>query len=167
LSTLRRVLGVAKATAAAEHLAERLAGGEDRVIGFFHHREVADAMVTQLQLAEIDAGVIRGDTPGPTRTKLIDRFDAGRLSVLLLQSQSGSLGLNLQSCHYAAIVEPDWTAAVSEQSIGRLYRAGQVKDVTIDFLLIPDSLDEHVVGVARRKAMLAADLIEPQSKEGD
>jgi SNF2 family DNA or RNA helicase len=167
LSTLRRVLGVAKAAAAADHLAERLAGGEARVIGFFHHREVADAMLAQLQLAEIDAGMIRGDTPAATRTKLIDQFDAGRLPVLLLQSQSGSLGLNLQSCRYAAIVEPDWTAAVGEQSIARLYRAGQVNDVTIDFLLIPDSLDEHIVGVARGKATLAANLIEPRPREGD
>jgi SNF2 family DNA or RNA helicase len=165
LSTLRRVLGVAKATTAADHLAERLAGGEDRVIAFFHHREVADVMLAQLRLAEISAGMIRGDTPAATRTQLIDAFDRGKLPVLLLQSQSGSLGLNLQACRYAAIVEPDWTAAVSEQAIARLYRAGQVRDVTIDFLLIPNSLDEHIVNVAHRKAALAADLIETPIKE--
>jgi len=165
LSTLRRVLGVAKATAAADHLTERLAGGEDRGIGFFHHKEVADVMLAQLRLAEISAGMVRGDTPAATRTRLIDDFDRGKLPVLLLQSQSGSLGLNLQACRYAAIVEPDWTAAVSEQAIARLYRAGQVRDVQIDFLLIPNSLDEHIVGVARRKAVLAAELIEPLVKE--
>ena len=47
LATLRRVIGVAKATAAADHVAERLAGGEDRAIAFFHHREVADVMAAQ------------------------------------------------------------------------------------------------------------------------
>jgi SNF2 family DNA or RNA helicase len=165
LSTLRRVLGVAKAAPAADHLAERLAGGEDRVIAFFHHKEVAEVMLAQLRLAEISAGMIRGDTQAATRTQLIDDFDRGKLPVLLLQSQSGSLGLNLQSCRYAAIVEPDWTAAVSEQAIARLYRAGQVRDVTIDFLLIPNSFDEHIVSVARRKAALAADLIETPIKE--
>lgn len=160
LSTLRRVLGVAKAAPAADHLVERLAGGEDRVIAFFHHRDVADVMIEQLRLAKIPTGVIRGDTPLGSRTKLIDAFDCGKLPVLLLQSQSGSLGLNLQACRYAAIVEPDWTSATTEQSIARLYRAGQVRDVQIDFLLIPNSLDEHIVGVARRKAAIAAALID-------
>jgi SNF2 family DNA or RNA helicase len=168
LSTLRRVLGLAKAIPAADHLAERLAGGETRVIGFFHHRQTCDAMAAELESLEIDVGVLRGDTPSAARGPLIDRFDRGNLPVLLLQSQSGSLGLNLQSCRYAAIVEPDWTAATTEQAIARLYRAGQQNDVFIDFLLIPDSLDEHIVGVARRKAAIAAGIIErqPQPEKG-
>jgi SNF2 family DNA or RNA helicase len=160
LASLRRVIGVAKATAAADHIVERIAGGEDRVIGFFHHREVADVMAAQLRLADVSVGVIRGDTSAATRTQLLDAFGHGDLQVLALQSQSGSLGLNLQVCRYAAIVEPDWTAAVTEQAIARLYRAGQVRDVTIDFLMLPNSIDEHVVNVARRKAQIAADLIE-------
>jgi SNF2 family DNA or RNA helicase len=160
LSTLRRVLGVAKAAAASSHLAERLAGGEDRVIGFFHHRETVNTMLAQLLQANVTAGAISGETPLVQRQALIDAFDAGKLPVLLLQTQSGSLGLNLQACRYAAIVEPDWTAATTEQAIARLYRAGQTRDVTIDFLLLPNSLDEHVVQVARRKAQVAAALIE-------
>jgi SNF2 family DNA or RNA helicase len=163
LSTLRRVLGVAKANAAADRLVERLAGGEDRVIGFFHHRETVNTMLTQLAAAEVTVGAISGDTPVVQRQELIDAFDRGELPVLLLQSQSGSLGLNLQSCRYAAIVEPDWTAAVTEQAVARLYRAGQTRDVTVDFLMLPGTLDEHVVQVARRKAQVAAALIEAQA----
>jgi SNF2 family DNA or RNA helicase len=89
----------------------------------------------------------------------------GALQVLLLQNQSGSLGLNLQACRHIIVVEPDWTAAVSEQSIGRIYCAGQIRDCVVEFLLLPDSLDEHIAGVARRKAQLAVDLIESHSKE--
>jgi SNF2 family DNA or RNA helicase len=167
LATLRRVIGIAKAEPAADRLIERLAGGEDRVIAFHHHKAVADAMLVQLRQADITAGVIRGDTPAAARTKLIDAFTAGKLQALLLQNQAGSLGLNLQSCRYAAIVEPDWTAATTEQAIGRLYRAGQVRGVTIDFLLSDSPLDEHIVGVARCKAAIAASLIDhpPGGKE--
>jgi SNF2 family DNA or RNA helicase len=165
LATARRLLGIAKAPAAAGHLAERLDDGEDRVIGFFHHREVSDALIEGLRDAGSIAGVIRGDTPAATRTRLIDAFVAGKLPVLLLQSQSGSLGLNLQTCRYAAIVEPDWTDATTQQSIARLYRAGQSRDVTIEFLLIPDSLDEHIAAVAHGKARIAAELIETSAME--
>jgi SWI/SNF-related matrix-associated actin-dependent regulator of chromatin subfamily A-like protein 1 len=165
LSSLRRVIGVSKATAAADHIAERIASGEDRVIGFFHHKEVANVMLAQLQLADVSARFIRGDTPVTTRTILIDDFNNGKVPVLLLQNQSGSLGLNLQSCCYAAIVEPDWTAAVTEQAIARLYRAGQVRDVTIEFLLLPGSIDEHINNTAMRKASIAEALIENRVEE--
>lgn len=97
------------------------------------------------------------------RAKAIDAFDAGCLQVLLLQNRAGSLGLNLQSARYACIVEPDWSDAVAQQSIGRLYRSGQQRDVTIEFLLVPDSLDEHVVEAARRKAAIALYLIEMET----
>ncbi len=167
LSTLRRLIGLTKAAAAAEYLAERIASGEDRAIALFHHREVADALAAKLHLADISVGMIRGDTSAATRTQLLDAFDRGELHVLLLQSQSGSLGLNLQSCRYAALIEPDWTTATTEQAIARLYRAGQVRDVTIDFLMLPNSIDEHVVAVARRKAEIAANLIEQPYQAAD
>jgi SNF2 family DNA or RNA helicase len=160
LASLRRLTGIAKVPAAVEYLIERLAGGADRIAVFFHHRSVSDLLQTQLQQAGISVGVIRGDTPANTRTALIDSFDAGTLSVLALQLQSGSLGLNLQCAAYAAFIEVDWTAATNEQAIARLHRAGQTRSVTVDLLMIPDSLDEHIVTVARRKAAIAAALIE-------
>jgi SNF2 family DNA or RNA helicase len=104
--------------------------------------------------------MIRGDTPAGARTRAIDALTDGNLQVLLLQNQAGSLGLNLQACRRAVIIEPDWTDATTQQAIGRIYRAGQTRSCVVEFLLISDSLDEHVVGVARGKAQLAADLIE-------
>jgi SWI/SNF-related matrix-associated actin-dependent regulator 1 of chromatin subfamily A len=166
LTTLRRLLGTVKAPAAAEHIAERLEAGEDRVAGFFHHRDVSDLVCDHLGvIGHNHVGVIRGDTPSAARAKALDMFDAGELPVLLLQNHSGSLGLNLQAARYCCIVEPDWTDATTQQAIGRLNRAGQQRAVTVEFLLVPNSLDEHVVGAARRKAAIAADLIEPRMKE--
>jgi SNF2 family DNA or RNA helicase len=167
LATLRRLIGIAKVPAAVEYLTDRLAGGVDRLVVFFHHRTVSDLLQAQLQQAGISVGVIRGDTPANIRTALIDSFDAGDLSVLALQLQAGSLGLNLQCAAHAAFLEIDWTAATNEQAIARLYRAGQTRSVTVDFLLIPDSLDEHVISTARRKAAIATALIESNPQQGE
>ena len=68
----------------------------------------------------------------------------------------------MQACRRAIIIEPDWTHAATEQAIGRIYRAGQTRNCMVEFLLLADSLDEHIVGVARRKAALAANLIEKE-----
>lgn len=160
LATLRRLFGTLKAGAAAEHILERLAGGEDRVIAFFHHRDVGDIVLKELHQARVAASMIRGDTPAGARWRAVDALTDGELRVLLLQNESGSLGLNLQACRYAAIIEPSWTDATTQQAISRIYRAGQTRNCIVEFLLIPDSIDEHIVSVARRKAAIAADLIE-------
>ena len=82
------------------------------------------------------------------------------MPVLLLQNHAGSLGLNLQLCRYAAIVELDWSDAITRQAIGRLHRAGQQRDVVVEFLLVAGTIDEHISEAARRKAVIAADIIE-------
>ncbi len=154
LATLRRLLGMLKGPAAAEHIAERLTSGEDRVVAFFHHRAVSDLIRDHLHAAGIASAIIRGDTASTARAKAIDAFDAGEVPVLLLQNHAGSLGLNLQLCRYAAVVELDWTDAITRQAIGRIYRAGQQRDVMVEFLLVAGSIDEHVAEAARRKAAI-------------
>jgi SNF2 family DNA or RNA helicase len=166
LATLRRLLGTLKAKAAAEHILARLNGGEDKIIAFHHHRDVGDIILAQLHDAGVAAALIRGDTLAGARTRTIDALTDGDLQVLLLQAASGSLGLNLQVARRAIIIEPSWTAAEMEQAISRIYRAGQTRNCVVEFLLIPNSLDEHVVGVAHRKAQLAAALIENPQQQG-
>lgn len=165
LTTLRRLIGTLKAPAAAEHLLQRLDGGEDRIIGFFHHRAVGDLMLDHLRRANVTAAMVRGDTPSAVRTRAIDALTDGQLAVLLLQNETGSLGLNLQACRRCVIIEPSWTDATTQQAIGRIRCAGQIRHCFVEFLMIADLLDEHVVGVARRKAALAAELIETPVKE--
>jgi SWI/SNF-related matrix-associated actin-dependent regulator 1 of chromatin subfamily A len=162
LATLRRLLGLSKVPAAIDYALTRFEGGADRLILFHHHRDVADALLSGLRQAGISAANIRGDTAVAMRTRLVDRFNAGELSTLVLQLQSGGLGWNLQSCAFAAFVESDWTAATNQQAISRIYRAGQRRPVTVDFLSVPDSLDERITAVAARKAEVAAAIIERQ-----
>ena len=129
-----------------EHEIGRPARGRDG-------RLVAQRLAGSKQYAAVIClgAIIRGDTVSTARAKAIDAFDAGQLPVLLLQNHAGSLGLNLQLCRYAAIVELDWTDAITQQAIGRLYRAGQQRDVVVEFLLVAGSIDEHVAEAARRK----------------
>jgi SNF2 family DNA or RNA helicase len=160
LASLRRALGTLKAPAAVDRILEHLEAGEDRILAFFHHRDAGALMLEQLRRAGVVCSVVRGDTPAGARTTAIDALADGNLQVLLMQTQVGGLGLNLQACRVALIVEPDWTDVATQQAIGRIYRAGQDRRCTAEFLFVPDSLDEHVTGVARRKAAIATNLID-------
>ena len=45
--------------------------------------------------------------------------------------RSGSVGINLTSANYVFILEPALNPALEEQAIGRAWRMGQQREVTI------------------------------------
>ncbi len=60
--------------------------------------------------------------------------DDGRSDVLLLQLQSGGVGLNLQHFSRIVFMSPWWTNAMMEQAIGRAVRIGQKDSVDVTIL---------------------------------
>jgi hypothetical protein len=58
--------------------------------------------------------------------KSIEKHD-----ILLLQLQSGVVGLNLQHFSKIIFMSPWWTKALMEQAVGRAVRIGQKKVVTV------------------------------------
>jgi SNF2 family DNA or RNA helicase len=58
--------------------------------------------------------------------------------VLLIQLQSGSVGLNLQHFDRVAFLSPWWTAALMDQAVGRAVRIGQEKRVEVHHLRLKE-----------------------------
>jgi SNF2 family DNA or RNA helicase len=56
--------------------------------------------------------------------------------ILLLQLQSGGVGLNLQHFSKIVFMSPWWTAAMMDQAIGRAVRIGQEKIVEVTMLVL-------------------------------
>jgi len=58
--------------------------------------------------------------------------------ILLLQLQSGGVGLNLQHFSKIVFMSPWWTAAMMDQAIGRAVRIGQEKIVEVTMLVLKE-----------------------------
>jgi len=56
--------------------------------------------------------------------------------VLLLQLQSGGVGLNLQHFSKVVFMSPWWTSALMDQAIGRAVRIGQKEVVEVTMFLL-------------------------------
>ena len=52
-------------------------------------------------------------------------------TVFLLSMRSGSVGINLTSANYVFILEPALNPALEEQAVGRAWRMGQQREVTV------------------------------------
>ena len=63
---------------------------------------------------------------------------SGGHQVLLLQLQSGGVGLNLQHFSKVIFMSPWWTSALMDQAIGRAVRIGQENTVTVTMLVLKE-----------------------------
>lgn len=60
------------------------------------------------------------------------------VSVMLLTSQVGGLGLTLTAADRVIILDPAWNPSTDDQSVDRAYRIGQAKDVVVSPSLLHD-----------------------------
>lgn len=76
---------------------------------------------------------------------IIEHWNAGQVELLLAHPKSAGHGLNLQhgGCHMVFLSLP-WSLELYEQTVGRLHRSGQTKDVWVYVMLTEKSIDERI-----------------------
>ena len=78
-----------------------------------------------------------------------------RHEILLLQLQSGGVGLNLQHFTKIIFMSPWWTSALMDQAVGRAVRIGQKETVEVTLLVLKEeetmNIDEKMLGKADEK----------------
>ena len=99
------------------------------------------------------AGVISCETTDRMRADLVAKFKAGKLRVLMLTYQLGSLGHNFQNCQDGILLDLWWTKVAQQQAEARAFRRGQLRDVVFTRLFMKDSIDEHVYNTVQAKAV--------------
>ena len=89
-------------------------------------------------------------------TQAIERWNAGKIELLLVHPKSAGHGLNLQygGCHMVFLSLP-WSLELYEQTIGRLHRSGQTRDVWVYLILTEDTVDEKIYAALHDKKSLS------------
>ena len=92
---------------------------------------------------------------------IMAQWNAGGVPILLCQPQSAGHGLNLQAGGHTIVwASMTWSAEVYQQANARLFRQGQTRPVVIHRLLVPDSIDGHMVDVVEGRASLEQALMD-------
>ena len=75
----------------------------------------------------------------------IERWNAGKVELLLVHPKSAGHGLNLQhgGCRMVFLSLP-WSLELYEQTVGRIHRSGQAHDVWVYVILTNDTVDEKI-----------------------
>ena len=109
-------------------------------------------MITLLLSNLIRTSTLSGDTPVAHRQDIVDRFgEAKDGSILLCQIIAGGVGLNIQAASMVIFCEPQIKPSLTSQALSRVYRMGQVRNVTVYHLLCPETIDEEMMLVLEQK----------------
>ncbi|HLR80684.1 MAG TPA: SNF2-related protein [Bacillota bacterium] len=73
---------------------------------------------------------------------------------VLIATEAGSEGINLQFCKYMINYDLPWNPMKLEQRIGRIHRYGQTKDIHVFNFAIRQTLEEHIMKLLYEKINL-------------
>lgn len=97
-------------------------------------------------------GPITGATSANQRQQLVDAFQEDpNPRVLVGQIQAAGTGLNIQQAQVVILCEPQVKPSLEVQAIARAYRMGQVNKVQVHRLILPSSVDEHMLKILAAK----------------
>ncbi len=121
-----------------------------KVIIFSYFKDVL-ALVAE-NLGDKSLGPITGAVSPVQRQALVDKFTESEEPLALVgQIQAAGTGLNIQSASVVILCEPQIKPSLEVQAIARAHRMGQVNVVQVHRLLIPESIDELMVDMLKRK----------------
>ena len=92
---------------------------------------------------------------------VIERWNRGEVELLLVHPKSAGHGLNLQhgGCHMVFLSLP-WSLELYEQTVGRLHRSGQTRDVWVYVMLTDKTIDERIWAALHDKRSVSDTAIE-------
>ena len=114
------------------------------------------------------SATIDGRLPMPDRQSLIDKFSAYQgPAVLILNPKVGGAGLNIAAANHVIQYNPEWNPAVEDQAVGRVYRRGQTRPVTIRRLIVSNTVEEVMDERLQRKRDIAGSAVVATHEDRD
>ncbi len=139
-----------------EELLEQLAAEADRKIVLFSEwTTMLDLIQPLLTRAGLDFVRLDGKVPQKKRQLLVQQFQTDPDCRVIIMSNAGATGLNLQAANTVINVDLPWNPAVLEQRIARAHRMGQDRAVQVYLLVTEDTIEERMLGTLSAKHDLA------------
>ena len=122
----------------------------EKKLVFVQARETLEHLGQRLATAGIAFARFDGGMSGPEKDAAIAEF-RDSASTVLLTTQSGGEGRNIQFCNTLINFDVPWNPMAIEQRIGRIDRIGQAREVFVFNLVTRGTIEEQVLGLLEEK----------------
>ncbi len=126
-----------------------------KIVLFSEWRTMLDRIERQLDDLGCEYVRLDGQVPQKKRPAIVDRFQTDPECRVILMTNAGSTGLNLQSANVVINVDLPWNPAVLEQRIARAHRMGQRNPVHVYKLVTTGTIEERLLDTLASKQDLA------------
>ncbi|KKN40699.1 hypothetical protein LCGC14_0730830 [marine sediment metagenome] len=110
-------------------------------------------------LDQDECSIITGLQDTAERHRTIKHFQAGKSRILLASIKAGGEGIDLTAASVCLFTDVTWVPGDSKQAEDRLHRYGQTSAVTVLRLLHPNTIDEDMHKVNKRKAKAFTEIV--------
>lgn len=162
------ILDIAKPSAKFEALKELLEevvdDNKQKVIIFSQYKKVTDLLCKKLNM-KYNILTIDGDTPTKKRFDICEQFNNDDRINLMVMTDAGSVGINLQKSTYVIHYDDNYSPAVMNQRNDRCHRIGQKNVVTIIRFICKDTVEDRVREIIDTKQAVNSELLDEQCTE--
>jgi len=127
----------------AEVLLKLLKNIDDKAIVFTGFQQTREYLTHFLQSAGLEVATLHGSMLRQEKERAVEDFR--ERARVLVSTESGGEGRNLQFCHVMVNFDLPWNPMRIEQRIGRIHRIGQKNDVYIYNLSAKDTIEAKIL----------------------
>lgn len=125
---------------------------DEKVIVFTAFRQTLELLVGQLGAAGVQAAQYHGGLSRRDKEAAVRAFQAE--APVLLTTEAGGEGRNLQFCHVMVNFDLPWNPMRIEQRLGRIHRIGQEHDVVLSNLVTQGTVEDRILQVLEARINL-------------
>ncbi|XP_037603550.1 transcriptional regulator ATRX-like [Sebastes umbrosus] len=133
-----------------------------------HHARDPSSFKAGSWIKNVDYYRLDGSTTALSRKKYTDEFNRAtntRGRLFLISTRAGSLGINLVAANRVIIFDASWNPSFDIQSIYRVYRFGQLKQVFVYRFLAQGTMEEKIYDRQVTKQSLSYRVVDQQQIE--
>jgi len=131
---------------------------QKKLVVFATYRATIEMLVRDLRKAGYDVDAIHGDVPQNRRASIIDRFQVGKLQILILQPQSSAHGITLTAASTIVWFSLIPSNELFQQGNARIIRAGQTRKTMI-YMFASTLAEKHIASILQRKGNMSQEIL--------
>jgi len=149
MTRLAKLCGYVPNTSKAGRLLELVAASREKVLVFSRFTATLEDIGRRLSDAGIGFSIFQGNMSAAEKDRAVLDFQNG--VPVMLCSEIGGEGRNLQFCSTMVNFDLPWNPMKIEQRIGRIHRIGQTRPVHVYNLCAVNTAEHHILDVLDRR----------------
>ena len=143
---------------------ERLGGlfennRNEKVLVFTQFRETQNHLEQLFTRQDWTVNLFHGQMSPQEKDRAIERFRKESGPQVLISTEAGGEGRNLQFCNVLVNYDLPWNPMKVEQRIGRVDRIGQTKPISIFNLWVKDTVEERVLDILENRIRMFTETV--------